>query len=112
MFLISLESLSDAFIDEKLLKERLALVYLTCLIRPVNPSFADEIEELWSKFEAGDSKAAQLVRSIDALECMHQAVVYEERSQLVKDLGEFMELETKVSAPELIRIDIWPLYFC
>ncbi|KIW36725.1 hypothetical protein, variant 2 [Exophiala oligosperma] len=87
--------------DEKLLKERLALAYLACLIRPVNPSFADEIEELWSEFEAGDSKAAQLVRSVDALECMHQAVVYEERSQLVKDLGEFMELETKVSAPEL-----------
>ncbi|KAL2391862.1 hypothetical protein ABEF93_000586 [Exophiala dermatitidis] len=87
--------------DEKLLKERLALAYLACLIRPVNPSFADEIEELWSEFEAGDSKAAQLVRSVDALECMHQAVVYEERSQLVKDLGEFMELETKVTAPEL-----------
>ncbi|KAG9779724.1 hypothetical protein KCU88_g3969, partial [Aureobasidium melanogenum] len=87
--------------DEKLLKERLALAYLACLIRPVNPSFADEIEELWSEFEAGDSKTAQLVRSVDALECMHQAVVYEERSQLVKDLGEFMELETKVSASEL-----------
>ncbi len=101
MFLISLESLSDVFIDEKLLKERLALAYLACLIRPVNPSFADEIEELWSEFEAGDSKTAQLVRSVDALECMHQAVVYEERSQLVKDLGEFMELETKVSASEL-----------
>lgn len=99
--LISLESPSDVSIDEKLLKERLALTYLACLIRPVNPSFADEIEELWSEFEAGDSKTAQLVRSVDALECMHQAVVYEERSQLEKNLGEFMDLETKVSASEL-----------
>jgi hypothetical protein len=56
----------------------------------VNPSLADEIEQLWSEFGAGGSKIAQLFRSVDALQCMHQAVVYEERSQLVKDLGGFI----------------------
>lgn len=32
---------------------------------------------------------------------MHQAVIYEERSQLDKNLGEFMELDSKTSALEL-----------
>lgn len=94
-------SLSHAPIEEKHLKERLALKYLSCLAKPVNPSFAAEIEELWWEFEMGDSEAARLVRSVDALECMDQAVVYEGRSQLDKDLGEFMTLEPKVNAVEL-----------
>lgn len=99
--LLSAASLTDTPAEEKHLKERLALKYLSCLAKPVNQSFADEIEELWWEFETGNSEAAHLARSVDALECMDQAVVYEERSQLDKDLGEFMELEPKVNALEL-----------
>ena len=41
---------------------------------------------------------------MDALECMDQAVIYEERSLRALSLGEFMELESKVNVPEL---DSW-----
>lgn len=38
---------------------------------------------------------------MDALECMDQAVIYEERSQRTLELSEFMQLEQKVETPEL-----------
>ena len=94
-------SLTNTPTEQKHLKERLALKYLSCLAKPVNQAFADEIDELWWEFETGGSKAAMLVRSVDALECMHQAVVYEGRSRLNNDLSEFMDLEQKITAPEL-----------
>ena len=56
---------------------------------------------LWSEFEEGTSKAARLVRATDALECMTQAVEYEERSRRQADLTEFMGLESRVTVPEL-----------
>lgn len=87
--------------EEKHLRERLGFQYLSCLARPANPEFAEEILTLWSEFEEGTSKAAQMVRSVDALECMDQAVIYEKRSRHAANLEEFMELESRVVAPEL-----------
>ncbi|WEW55120.1 hypothetical protein PRK78_000548 [Emydomyces testavorans] len=88
--------------EDKYNRERLAIRYLSCLAEEVNPAFAAEIMELWLEFEEGTSPAAKLVREEDSLECMDQAVIYEERSRLDKDLGEFMELESRITAPELV----------
>jgi 5'-deoxynucleotidase YfbR-like HD superfamily hydrolase len=56
---------------------------------------------LWCEFEQGKSKAARLVRTIDALECMTQAVEYEERSRRQADLTDLMDLESRATVPEL-----------
>ncbi|KAF2158023.1 P-loop containing nucleoside triphosphate hydrolase protein [Myriangium duriaei CBS 260.36] len=57
--------------------------------------------ELWLEFEEGKTEAARIVEGIDALECMDQAVVYERRNRLQKDLAGFMRLETKIEVPQL-----------
>ena len=54
---------------------------------------------LWYEYEAGETRAAVLARQMDKLECMDQAVIYEERSGL--DLGEFMVLKEEITLPEL-----------
>ena len=56
----------------------MALKFLACTIRPLNPNFADLILELWYEFEAGETRTSQLVRQIDKLECIDQAIIYEE----------------------------------
>jgi len=73
--------------------------YLACTVRQANPVFADQILELWSEHEEGASLAARLVRQLDKLECLDQAVIYEERSGV--NLEEFMGLEEQVTLPEL-----------
>jgi hypothetical protein len=75
----------------------MALKFLACTLRASNPDFADSILDLWHEYEDGKTDTAILVRQLDKLECIHQAVVYEERSGV--DLGEFMELKEKVTLP-------------
>jgi hypothetical protein len=75
----------------------MALKFLACTLRSSNPDFADSILDLWHEYEDGKTDTAILVRQLDKLECIHQAVVYEERSGV--DLGEFMELKEKVTLP-------------
>lgn len=87
--------------EERHLRERLGLKYLSCLAKPANSEFADEITNLWFEFEEGTSKAARLVRAMDVMECMDQAVIYEKRLHHAANLEEFMELESRVTAPEL-----------
>ena len=77
----------------------MALKFLACTVRAANPQFADSILEQWYEYEAGESQAAVLVRQMDKLECMDQAIIYEERSGL--DLGEFMALKEQITLPEL-----------
>ncbi|KAL9632746.1 MAG: hypothetical protein Q9204_003662 [Flavoplaca sp. TL-2023a] len=77
----------------------MALKFLACTIRPLKPSFADLILELWCEFEAGETRTSQLVRQIDKLECIDQAIIYEERSGV--NLGNFMALEEQITLPEL-----------
>jgi 5'-deoxynucleotidase YfbR-like HD superfamily hydrolase len=79
----------------------MAFRYLSCLTEPVNLAFAEEITALWCEFEEGTTDAARLVRPTDALECMTQAVKYEERSPRQAGLKEFMELESRVTVPPL-----------
>jgi hypothetical protein len=57
------------------------------------------ILELWHEFEDGETRAALLVQQIDKLDCMQQAVIYEERTG--KNMGDFMELKEKITLPEL-----------
>ena len=77
----------------------MALKFLACTMRSTNPDFADRILELWYEFEKGETRVALLVRQIDKLECMHQAVIYEERTG--EDMRNFMELEGEITLPEL-----------
>jgi hypothetical protein len=55
--------------------------------------------KLWYEYEEGKTLAACLVREICNLECMLQAVIYEERTG--KDMSALMKLEAKVTRPEL-----------
>ena len=77
----------------------MALKFLACTVRAANPQFAESILELWYEYEAGETRAAVLVRQMDKLECIDQAIIYEERSGL--DLGEFMALKEEITLPEL-----------
>lgn len=77
----------------------MALKFLACTIRPSNPGFADSLLENWYEYEAGETQASLLVRQMDKLECIDQAILYEERSGL--GLGEFMALKEQITLPEL-----------
>ncbi|CAG5138837.1 uncharacterized protein ALTATR162_LOCUS449 [Alternaria atra] len=84
-------------ITQKHEREEMALKFLACTLRSSNPDFADLLLELWHEYEDGKTETAILVRQLDKLECIHQAVVYEQRNG--RDLGEFMELKEKVTLP-------------
>jgi hypothetical protein len=77
----------------------MALKFLVCIIRSTNPEFAGRVLELWYEYEKGETRAAILVKQMDKLECMHQAVIYEERTGI--DMSDFMQLKEKVTLPEL-----------
>jgi 5'-deoxynucleotidase YfbR-like HD superfamily hydrolase len=77
----------------------MALKFLACTIRPTNPKFADQILELWDEYEEGKTRAALLAKQMDKLECIQQAVIYEERTG--KDMSDFILLKEKVTLPEL-----------
>lgn len=77
----------------------MAFEFLACTIRPTNPKFADQILELWNEYEEGKTRAALLAKQMDKLECIQQAVIYEERTG--KDMSDFMGLKEKVTLPEL-----------
>jgi HD domain len=77
----------------------MALKFLACTIRPSNSRFADLILNIWYEYEAGETRLSLLVRQLDKLECIDQAIIYEERYGL--DLSEFMALKEQVTLPEL-----------
>jgi UMP-CMP kinase len=60
---------------------------------------ADTMIDLWYEYEKGETQAARLVKQVDKLECIHQAVVYETQNDVALD--EFMTLKDKVTLPEL-----------
>jgi HD domain len=96
---ISKRSNSNDIVEEKQVREEMALKFLACTIRSFNPAFADLILDHWLEYEAGETRTSLLVRQMDKLVCMDQAVIYEERSGL--DLGEFMALKEQITLPEL-----------
>lgn len=77
----------------------MAFKFLACTLRSSHPAFANSMTDLWYEYEEGKSDAAVLVRQIDKLECMHQAVIYEERDGI--DMSEFMKLKEAVTLTEL-----------
>jgi 5'-deoxynucleotidase YfbR-like HD superfamily hydrolase len=77
----------------------MAFKFLKCTIHESHPDFAEMILELWKEYEEGISEVARLVQQIGKLECMLQAVSYEE--QTGKDMSEFMKLGESVTLPQL-----------
>jgi Adenylate kinase/HD domain len=77
----------------------LALKFLSCTIRETHPEFAAMILELWYEFEEGKTLTATIVQQIDKLECVQQAVMYEERTG--KDMSDFMKLAEKITLHQL-----------
>jgi len=77
----------------------MALEFLACSIRPTNPKFANQLLELWGEYEEGKTRAALLAKQMDKLECIQQAIIYEERTG--KDMSDFMLLKEKVTLLEL-----------
>jgi 5'-deoxynucleotidase YfbR-like HD superfamily hydrolase len=77
----------------------MAFKFLACTLRSSHSAFADSMIDLWYEYEEGKTDVAVLVRQIDKLECMHQAVIYEERDGI--DMSEFMELRKAVTLKEL-----------
>jgi 5'-deoxynucleotidase YfbR-like HD superfamily hydrolase len=95
----SIQRISSDRIEVKHTREELALEFLACTIRPTNPKYADRILELWCEYEEGKTRAALLAKQMDKLECIQQAVIYEERTG--KDMSDFMALEARITLPEL-----------
>jgi 5'-deoxynucleotidase YfbR-like HD superfamily hydrolase len=89
----------DCNIEDKHLREEMAMKYLTCTAQPASSDQADMLMDLWNEYEEGQSKAAQLVKQIDKLECLQQAVLYQQRYHL--PLEEFMNLKDNITLPEL-----------
>ena len=77
----------------------MAMKFITCTLRPSSLSHADEVMELWIECEQGESDAAVLVHQIDKIECMSQAMIYEQRLGI--DMSEFMALKEQVTLPYL-----------
>jgi 5'-deoxynucleotidase YfbR-like HD superfamily hydrolase len=80
-------------------REEIALKFLACTIRSLNPDFADSVLDLWHDYEDGATNTAVLVQELDKLECIHQAVVYEQRSGV--DLSKLIDLKEMVTLPAL-----------
>ncbi|KAL9027847.1 MAG: hypothetical protein Q9196_003692 [Gyalolechia fulgens] len=90
--------------EDKHLREGLAILYLSALIRSTHPTFAAEVQSLWQEYEERKTMEAQLVRDIDIYERLLQAYEYEKRSRRAKDLGDFFEgWEEMITTPEIRR---------
>jgi hypothetical protein len=86
-------------VDEKYKFERLAIKYIGCEARRISISLADNLEAFWAEYEECKTKEAQLVRSVDAFECLIQALEYEKRSGGKNDLRDFIEMEANIVDP-------------
>ena len=89
-------------LEDKYLRERLAIRFLSTLNRPGNPTFAIELKSLWEEYEERKTKEARLVRDIDVYERLVQAKEYEVRERGEKDLGDFfVQWEEMITTPEI-----------
>ncbi|KAL9100161.1 MAG: hypothetical protein Q9163_004435 [Psora crenata] len=90
--------------ENKPLLERLAISYLSALIRSTHPTFAAELPSLWQEYKERKTMEAQLVRDIDVYERLSQAYEYEKRYRREKYLGDFFEgWEEMITTPEIRR---------
>ncbi|KAL8663076.1 MAG: hypothetical protein Q9168_008153 [Polycauliona sp. 1 TL-2023] len=96
------DGVSKVILEDKHLRERLAIRFLSALNRPGNPRFAIELESLWEEYEERKTKEARLVRDIDVYERLLQAKEYELRGRGEKDLGDFfVQWEEMITTPEI-----------
>jgi hypothetical protein len=58
--------------DEKQMRDDMAIKFLACSVSPSSLDFADFGVGAWNEYEAGKTRASQLVRQIDTLEFMGQ----------------------------------------
>jgi hypothetical protein len=80
-------------------KSEMAMKFLACIIREMNPVFAGEILELWKEYEKGETDTSKLVREISKLETLQQAIGYEERTG--KSVADILQLTHEITLPEL-----------
>jgi 5'-deoxynucleotidase YfbR-like HD superfamily hydrolase len=85
--------------DQKYVREQMAMKFLACTAKSWSPDQANMLLDLWNEYEEGQSKPAQIVKQIDKLECLQQAVMYQQKYQI--PLQEFMDLKEMVTLPEL-----------
>ncbi|KAL9613099.1 MAG: hypothetical protein Q9167_002356 [Letrouitia subvulpina] len=96
--------ISKEISENKKLRERLAIQFLSALNRPGNPTFVIELESIWEEYEERKTKEAQLVRDIDIYERLVQAKEYEVRERGEKDLGDFfVQWEEMITTSEIRR---------
>jgi len=71
-------------------KHRLEVNALTTMCNAIghDEAVAEEIKELWNEYEDGETNEAKLLKDIDKLEMILQALEYEEREKHL-DLSEF-----------------------
>lgn len=60
-------------------------------IKLLPAEIAEEIRELWTEFEAGESREARLLYQLDRLEAIFQAVEYEKQGNFEVSLQEFFD---------------------
>ncbi|KAF2028940.1 cytidylate kinase [Setomelanomma holmii] len=86
--------------ESKYLQEEMAMKYLACTLHDSSTNLREMLVDVWHEYEAGQSQAAQLVKQVDKLECIQQAIVYRQKHSIPR-LDEFMELQAKITLPEL-----------
>lgn len=77
----------------------MALKFLKCTLDKSHPILAESLLDLWEEYEANESPVAKFVHEIDKLECIIQAVIYQERNGTLVD--DFMNLQENVTNPGL-----------
>lgn len=89
-------------LEDKHLRERLAIRFLSALNRQGNPTFAVELESLWDEYEERKTKEARLVHDIDVYERLVQAKEYEVRERGEKNLEDFfLQWEAMITTLEV-----------
>ncbi len=62
-----------------------------------NSKIENEMKEMWEEFTAGKTMEAKFAKSIDQLEAVFQAWVYQKNNLVGESVGEFLEYAKKIS---------------
>ncbi|KAK6462439.1 hypothetical protein DFJ63DRAFT_319257 [Scheffersomyces coipomensis] len=86
---------------EKHRRELESINYLSSIIKPYNPEYAQEIVELWLDYEEIRTIEARYVKDIDKYEMIQQAWEYEQEYGLKYDLSEFYDSRSAIVSSEI-----------
>lgn len=86
---------------EKHRREYETMKYLSLLIKPYNPKFAEELVELWLDYEEIRTIEARYIKDIDKLEMIQQAWDYEQQFGSKYNLEEFYAARPLIKTPEI-----------